>query len=108
MNLHLSKREVNRQRWLEHIRAWERSGLSQKAYCEQHHVGFASFQRWRRIAMEEEKPTNDSPLTFIPVNVTKPHSSCLTLRIKQDLRLEIPVDFDSGTLRQVIQILQTS
>ena len=44
----LPKRAINRQRWLERIRAWEESGLTQKAFCEQHHLGLASLQRWRR------------------------------------------------------------
>ena len=43
----LSKREINRQRWLERIRAWEQSGLTQKAFCEQRHLGLASLQRNR-------------------------------------------------------------
>ena len=31
--IELTKREINRQRWLERITDWQQSGLSQKAYC---------------------------------------------------------------------------
>jgi len=41
----LSKREVNRQHWSERIQHWKRSGLTQRAFCEQHQLGLASFQR---------------------------------------------------------------
>ncbi len=106
MNTSLSKRERNRQRWLEHIQAWNQSGLTQKAFCAQHHLGLASFQRWRRVFMTEAQSTKASQMTFIPVNVIEPSVSCLTLLFNDNLRVEIPVGFDSATLRQVVQALQ--
>jgi hypothetical protein len=108
MNTSLSKREINRQRWLEHIDAWKQSELTQKAYCEQHHLGLAAFQRWHRIFMTVGIPKTSSPVTFVPVNVTEPSASRLSLLINDKLRLEIPAGFDPVTLRQVVQTLQAS
>ena len=108
MNSNLSKRERNRQRWLEHIQAWNQSGLAQKVFCAQHHLGLASFQRWRRIFMLEEQSTKSTQVTFLPVNVLEPSVSCLTLLFNDNLRVEIPAGFDSATLRQVVQALQVS
>ena len=108
MKSSLSKRAINGQRWLERIQAWEQSNLTQKAYCKQHHLGLASFQRWRRIFMTEEKSNESSSMTFLPVNVVESKASCLTVMINEDLRLEIPADFDPNTLKQVIQVLQAS
>ena len=108
MNLSLSKREINRQRWLERIKDWQQNGHSQKAYCEQHHLGLASFQRWRRIFMMEETSNESSSLTFLPVNLVEPSASSLTVLINSNLRLEISAGFDPTTLKQVIQVLQAS
>ena len=72
MELGLSKRAVNRQRWLAHINSWKRSGLTQKAFCQQHGLGLASFRRWRAIAMREGKPADSTVVTFLPVNVVEP------------------------------------
>jgi len=47
------KRERNRQRWFERIRAWEKGGLSQRAFIEQHGLNTASFHRWKRIYRSE-------------------------------------------------------
>ena len=107
MSSSLSKREVNRQRWSERIRHWKRSGLAQKAFCEQHQLGLASFQRWRRIFMMEGKSDDSSAVTFLPVNLTVPKVSSLTLLV-DDMRIEIPVGFDPVTLKQVVQALQAS
>ena len=108
MSSSLSKREQNRQRWLEYIQAWNLSGLTQKVFCTQHHLGLASFQRWHRISMREEQSRKSAVATFLPVNVIEPSTSCLTLLLNNDLRVEIPAGFDSVTLKQVVQALQAS
>ena len=96
MKSSLSKREVNRQRWLERIQTWNQSDLSQKAFCAQYHLGLASFQRWRRIFMMEEKSKEYSPVTFLPVNLIEPSASNLTLLINDNFRIEITAGFDPG------------
>jgi hypothetical protein len=55
MNPRLTKRQANRQRWFDYIETWKQSGLTQKAFCEQHQLGLGSFQRWRGIFMGGEK-----------------------------------------------------
>ena len=108
MESSLSKRAINRQRWFERIQAWEQTNLTQKAYCQQHHLGLASFKRWRQLFMTEERSKASTPVTFLPVSVMEPHAAHLTLRINDKLCLEIPAGFDSTTLKQVIQVLQAS
>jgi len=108
MNLSLTKREINRQRWFEHIQDWKRSGLTQKVFCEQHQLGPASFQRWRGIFMTEGKSEESSAVTFLPVNVTASKAPNLALLVNDTLRIEIPVGFDAATLKQLVQTLQTS
>ncbi|MES9900573.1 MAG: hypothetical protein ABW148_16330 [Sedimenticola sp.] len=108
MKKSLSKRAANRQRWYERAQTWKQSGLSQKVFCEQNHLGLASFQRWCRIFMSEEQVKETPPVTFLPVNVMEPRASSLTLRINDHLRIEISQDFDPVTLKQVLQVLQAA
>jgi len=111
MTSSLSKREINRQRWFEHIQEWKQSGLTQKAYCERHHLGTPSLQRWQRIFSANEQATSAkraSPVTFVPVNIIEPDSSGLVLWINDNLRIEIPSHFDEGTLKRLVQVLQAS
>ena len=108
MEIGLTKREINRRRWLERVQSWQHSGLTQKAFCQQHGLGLASFHRWRAIAMREGKPADSSVVTFLPVNVVEPGAADLTVVINDSLRIEIPVGFDLATLRQVVQALQAA
>jgi hypothetical protein len=108
MNPGLSKRAANRQQWLEHIQHWQHSGLTQVAYCEQHHLGLKSFQRWHGKLKQERKPQASSATTFLPVNITVPKVQNLSLLIGDDLRIEIPAGFDPAMLKQIVQVLRTS
>ena len=102
----LSKRAINRQRWFDHIEAWQQSGLTQTAYCKQQHIGLASFQRWRGIVAKAGQP-KAAPTTFLPVNVVASVSPPnLILHLGTDLRIEIPAGFDPAMLTRAVHALQ--
>jgi len=108
MSPSLSKRQVNRERWFDRIEHCRQSGLSQKAYCEQHRIGIASFRRWRAIFVREGKPK--ARLTsLLPVNIIAAVSGpSLALWFGEELRLEISSGFDAVMLKQVVEALQAS
>ena len=105
MKASLSKRECNRQRWYERFTAWKQSGLSKQRFCEQHQLGQASFQRWCKIFGRDESPEEPQSATFLPVTLRHAPSP-LTIRVKDDLHIEIPTEFDPKVLGQVIQVLR--
>jgi len=108
MSSSLSKREVNRQCWSERIQHWKRSDLTPKGFCEQHQIGLASFQRWRRIFAKEGK-LKAMPTTFLPINIVQSASTpSLALCLGEDLRIEIPVGFDPVMLKQVVLALRAA
>ena len=55
--------------WHEHIEHWRNSGMSQRAYCEQHDLKLHVFIYWKR---KQDTPHDDSAGStgnFIPVSV---------------------------------------
>ena len=111
MNRSLSKREINRQRWREHVNAWKISNQSRKVFCEAHHLGLASFQRWHKIFKAEEMedlPAHPAPISFLPVRVSETVSSSLTILVRDDLRIQVPPGFNQDLLQQVIHVLRAS
>ncbi len=40
--------------WLVHIEAWQRSGLSQRAYCRRHRLTGTTFSRWLKVLVGEK------------------------------------------------------
>ena len=108
MTTSLSKRTANRQRWFDHVRTWQQSGLTQKSFCEQQQLRLGSFLRWRGISMRERKPQVSAPVSFLPVHMSAPMAASLALLLGDELRIEIPVGFDVETLKQIVRTLRGS
>ncbi len=53
--------------WREHVEAWDRSDLTQAAYCAAHGLSTKSFYRWRH--RQVEAAPSSAPLTLVPVKV---------------------------------------
>lgn len=58
--------------WQGHLEAWERNGLTQAGYCENHGLSIKTFQRWRSKERAMAKP---STVTLVPVRVSAPTRS---------------------------------
>jgi len=85
--------------WQRHIEGWRQSKLSQKAYCSQEDLSFASFGYWRtRLSRKIEAGGK-----FIPVNLPK-GSSSITVFLPAGLRLEMSVH----ALAEVLPVIYRS
>ena len=49
--------------WNDHVIAWQHSGLSQSAYCQQHGLKLSNFSYWRTRS-------NKKPSKLLPLNPT--------------------------------------
>jgi len=71
--------------WQEHVGSWRKCGLSQKAYCQQHKLSFASFCYWRTRL--NKKSTGKK---LIPVTLPKT-SGAVSIFLPSGVRMEVPV-----------------
>jgi len=53
--------------WSEHVAAWQRSGLSQGAYCRQHGLSQNSLSYWRKRLGATNDRDAASFVTIVPV-----------------------------------------
>ena len=107
----ISKRAINRQRWRERINDWNNSNQSQKAFCNDHNLALASFQRWHRLFKAEdlkEATSHPAPVSFLPVRVREPTPSKLSILVQDGLRIEVTAGFDANLLHQVIEVVRAS
>lgn len=85
--------------WQQHIRAWQRSGLSQAAYCHAQQLSLASFGYWRKrcaaIASAEGHPA------VIPV-AQAPRTGGAQLRSPGGWHILLPAELDANTLCQLL------
>ena len=53
------------QQWRRWIGQWQSSGLSIRAFCEQHHLSQGSFYAWRRVLQQRDAAAG----AFVPVQI---------------------------------------
>ena len=95
-------------RWRAHIEAWQSSGLSQAAYCRQHHLNSRTFTA--RLS-EYRKGNAEGKPVLIPVTVNEepkePNSGCkhIVVYCAQGHRLELPETVSASWLSMLLRDL---
>jgi hypothetical protein len=56
--------------WRHHQRNWQGSGLSQKAYCQQHNLSYHVFKYWRVRQKDTTSVENTLP-SVVPVHIER-------------------------------------
>ena len=98
---------TKRQRlWSDRITSWKQSGLSQRAYCEQHQLALGTFAYWRGRLKKLEGGDHTGTPRFLPVTLKQSSNASLTLLINGRHHLEIKPDFDPDLLSKVVRAVQ--
>jgi transposase-like protein len=97
--------------WRRMLRQWRRSGLSVRAFCQQHDLTEANFYAWRRTLADRDAET----VSFVPVQVLPPPqplstpdpaATGLELLLPGRRILRIGPAFDAPTLRRLLDLLE--
>jgi transposase len=87
------------QYWQAHINAWQRSGLSQAAYCQAKQLSLASFGYWRKRCSDSS--ASASLPAVIPV-LRESASVGTQLRSPGGWQILLPVDLDAAVLCKLL------
>lgn len=85
------------------IEQWKSSGLSQKAFCEQHEVRYHVFHYWyKRYRRQHQKPV-DNTSAFIPLQINSSSSGgCAELILPDGRRLLFHQAVDANFLKTLL------
>ena len=92
--------------WSDRITSWKESGLTQRAYCEQHQLALGTFAYWRGRLKKLEAGDHTGKPRFLPVSLMQRSDPSLTLLINGRHQIEIQSDFDPDFLSKVVQVVQ--
>jgi len=100
-------RDVHKeQQWRKWIERWHKSGLSVRAFCDQHGLSQPSFYAWRRTLQQRDQAS----VSFVPLHVLpdKPTVSLTPLEVvlPNGRSLRVAPGFDAITLRQLLAVLE--
>lgn len=88
--------------WLAHVEAWRRSGVSARAYGEQHKLTPSTLYSWRR-RLRAEKPSTPPP-RILPVSLSTEPDCCVEL--SDGRRLRFPQSLPPEVLRSFLDALE--
>ena len=96
------KRHTHQER-TKHIAQWRKSGLSQRAYCQQNGLSWTAFKNWDK----RQQPVKSEP-QFAPVEITQLTDVQWIIETTDGLRVHVPAHSDEKSLRKWINALRSS
>ncbi|MHB1946932.1 MAG: IS66 family insertion sequence element accessory protein TnpA [Gammaproteobacteria bacterium] len=93
--------------WLEHVKKWELSKLSQQAYCTQAGISYPTFVYWRGQYLLDTG--RDKAHQFIPVEVRQSQpdiSPSVKLKLVTGNVVSIPVIMGISEIAKLIRLLE--
>jgi hypothetical protein len=92
--------------WLNHITAWQSSGLSQAAYCRQYQLTYATFSARLCEFRAQAKSSLPAPPVLLPIQVLPPALSKAVIILKHGKhQLELPASVSTSWLAELLRCL---
>ena len=89
-------------KWLQHIEAWQRSGLSQAEYCAKQHINVRTLAA--RLSDYRKLPKAGSS-ALIPVQIKPSATAAIVFTHVQGHRLELPVSVSASWVAELLRCL---
>ena len=92
--------------WHEHVTTWQASGLTQKAYCDEHGLRYSAFGYWvRKLRGATEPPTEKKGAGFVPVIPATVQPTGLILSLPNGLEIRGIEAQHLALVRQLLEVL---
>lgn len=104
------KREAKQSYWKQLIQNWRDSGLTQVQFCKENQLKKPTFMYWKsKFDQKEDAPTTLLPVSILPdrVSLSPQSSSGVSLSIGNRFTIHLESRFDTGTLSDLIELLET-
>ena len=97
--------ESKREYWRKHIAAQQHSGLSIRAYAQQHGLQEPAFYWWRRALRPAAEASVGAP-AFVPVHIES--KSGIEIVVRHGLIVRVLTDADVAVAVRLIQALESA
>ncbi len=95
--------------WQAHIKAYQRSGLSQAEYCRQNNLRSNRLRYWKKKFQNQQDSQNPSfvnlPLTITETKPSAKSESGVSVMLSEKITLSLSINFDESTLTKAVDIL---
>jgi hypothetical protein len=104
-------RELNRQKWLQHIKNHENSNLNETEYCEKNNLKVRAFREWQIKSQINAVKINEEKSAFVEISkedlsVLQPKENYFDITFNDSIKIRITKYFDSELLLRLLRILE--
>ena len=108
------KRERTEQRyakWRQLVEDQNKSGLTQKIFCQQHNISLSQFIYYNCLLKNKDNPTVKKPPAFASVKISDKSTITSSREIKLSLpngfQFTFPSDLDVAQIKRLVEVLIT-
>ena len=105
---HDRKNSQLRKLWKNHIETWKKSGLNQAEYCRKNDLKKTRFTYWKLKFEKQYLPQAFVEVSQATIKKTFKTKAVdpLMIHCNSDFVIEVPQNFSSGSLKQILSILK--
>lgn len=101
----MKKLTPRQQYWLDQIKQWQASGLSQAEFCRSNNLNLHDFYNWKSMLKKKQIPSSEvGPGKFLPMVLTTPSSS-ISVAI-HEATLHFDADTDEQLFLKLVRLLK--
>lgn len=101
----MKKLTPRQQYWLDQIKQWQASGLSQAAFCRSNDLNLHDFYNWKSMLKKKQmSPSEVVPGKFLPIVLAAPPSS-ISVSI-HEATLNFDADTDEQLFLKLVRLLK--
>jgi len=100
----MSFSEKKRAYYEKHLAAWKRSGLTQRAYCQQESIAYGSFKSWGNQLRSESKPLQFVEATTVESEPPSGHGLVLHISLANGSRIGVSAQASHVVVEQVLKL----
>jgi hypothetical protein len=93
--------------WRRVVAAWERSGLSQAAFCRRRKLNYAAFGYWRRRLGADRTGGEPAAPRFVEVTLPRGDVGTYELTLRCGRTVRVPVGFSADDLTRLITAVES-
>lgn len=100
----MTKKQIKQEYWEKHYASYQKSGLSQRAYCKRNDLKYWTFNKWKK-RLDKDSPATDFQEISVQLLQDNSSNDRIEILLESGMKILIPDNFSPNSLRGIIEVL---
>ena len=103
----MSQQKETREIWINHVRTYVSSGLSQAEFCRKNNLRASRLCYYHKLYVVEKPREKPLPSDFVELKLPSVPSNDFALHLPNGIKVEVPSRFEAKYLANLIAVLKS-